>query len=435
MKPVSIVTPTGDRPEALTLLSKYIERQDYPEPIQWIVVDDGNTPFEPPKPGNVELTYVRRTPSSKSVESLPANLRLGLTHVKHPWIAVLEDDDWYGESYLSKLLPHLEDNDLVGERQSFYYNVRHRLYRQLQNRHHASLCCTAFTKELTPFVLRATKGNSFVDKRLWNMSVKRRKLIPPTQQQVGIKGVPGRYGLGMGHAPDIETWTPDCDWEKLAYRIGPDVEAYKKWYRYNFPELFQHAVVPIAGGKPWLVIGKGPTWRSALDVDLTKYHTIGLNHVCAQVSVDFAHMVDIECVWDLGEALDKNCRFLVIPYWPNHVSGVHRSLVYYTDHSPVLTKLAKEGRLLTYWHTQGVDEGRPKYCPLIPIKAFGFEGVVWLLRQMGVRVTWTAGVDGGTETGEEFQHIVRTTPNPPPYTQQFEHIANAGMILKPLETS
>ena len=54
---VTLITPTGYRPEAFGLCIEYVWRQTYNGPLQWIVVDDGH----PAMPFNGELFEIRGT--------------------------------------------------------------------------------------------------------------------------------------------------------------------------------------------------------------------------------------------------------------------------------------------------------------------------------------------------------------------------------------
>ena len=91
-KPVSVITPTGDRPECFELLRRWVVHQTL-RPAQWIVVDDGKTPMHPIP----EATVIRREPHPDDPAcTLGKNLEAALAHVLHDKIIIMEDDDWYG---------------------------------------------------------------------------------------------------------------------------------------------------------------------------------------------------------------------------------------------------------------------------------------------------------------------------------------------------
>ncbi|MGI8622166.1 MAG: hypothetical protein ACR2NB_01460, partial [Solirubrobacteraceae bacterium] len=52
------------------------------------------------------------------------------------------------------------------------------------------------------------------------------------------------------------------------------------------------------GDRPWLLLGKGPTFARRGELDLSGYVTMSLNHAVLEQQVDVAHMLD----WDVVEA-------------------------------------------------------------------------------------------------------------------------------------
>ena len=60
--------------------------------------------------------------------------------------------------------------------------------------------------------------------------------------------------------------------------------------------------------KPWLVLGKGPTFARRGEFDLTGFHRFALNHVVRELSVQIAHMIDA----DVAEARRDDPRLLVV---------------------------------------------------------------------------------------------------------------------------
>src|ERR1017187_2413419 len=95
-KGISIITETGARPEAIALCLKYVQRQSYTGPLQWIVVDDGVTATEAPsllREGWL-VTYLRPE-SQPGQNTLARNLLMALPEVLYEKVLVFEDDDWY----------------------------------------------------------------------------------------------------------------------------------------------------------------------------------------------------------------------------------------------------------------------------------------------------------------------------------------------------
>ncbi|MDQ3897656.1 MAG: hypothetical protein M3326_10535, partial [Actinomycetota bacterium] len=59
--------------------------------------------------------------------------------------------------------------------------------------------------------------------------------------------------------------------------------------------------------RPWLVLGKGPTFSRRHEFDLGAHNLMALNHVVTEQQVDVAHVIDVDVVEACGDALLRNC--------------------------------------------------------------------------------------------------------------------------------
>ena len=110
--------------------------------------------------------------------------------------------------------------------------------------------------------------------------------------------------------------------------------------------------------KPWLLLGKGPTFARVGDVDLEAYNVISLNHVVNEVRVDVAHVIDLDVVEACAERLEQNCRWLLMPRVPHiQLRNSLRLLDDFLDVIPVLRRLDEQGRLV--WYNTEVDRRFP----------------------------------------------------------------------------
>lgn len=224
---LTLLTATGCRPQAFALLERMMLRQTYDRPVRWIIVDDGEVPqpitFE--RAGWV-LEVVRPTPFWRpGMNTQARNLLAGLDRVNPTdRLVVIEDDDWYAADWLEVCAIYLERASLVGETQARYYNVEHRTGRQLSNVGHSSLCSTAMRgSAITAFRQACQPGRQFIDLELWRKH--RDALLFPGHRVVGIKGMPGRGGIGMGHKAGFRGQR-DPNGVLLREWIGPDAD----WY-------------------------------------------------------------------------------------------------------------------------------------------------------------------------------------------------------------
>lgn len=224
---LTLLTATGARPAAWALCERWMARQDYTGPVRWIIVDDG------PEPQPVtfrrdgwQLVLVRPSPHWAPGQNTQArNLLKGLAAVDPAdRLVIIEDDDWYAPDWLTTVAAELQHAELVGEHRARYYNVQQRCGRQLVNTGHASLCSTAMRgSALQDFADACRARPKFIDLELWRLARGRR--LFGGHRVVGIKGLPGRGGIGMGHDPEF-SGEADANGALLRDWVGEDAEVY-----------------------------------------------------------------------------------------------------------------------------------------------------------------------------------------------------------------
>ena len=229
---LTILTVTGARPEAWAICQRLMLAQDYAGPVHWIVVDDGPEPQEQPLTrDHWDVSVIRPYPRWQPGQNTQArNLLAGLELVPtDARLVVIEDDDAYAPDWLSTVARELDHAELVGESHARYYNIAKRRYRQLSNANHASLCSTAMRGAAISAFRRACESNQkFIDIELW-ASHPSRKLFSG-HRVVGIKGLPGRGGIGMGHRNDF-SGKSDHDFRILREWVGESAALYEGFAR------------------------------------------------------------------------------------------------------------------------------------------------------------------------------------------------------------
>lgn len=175
--------------------------------------------------------------------------------------------------------------------------------------------------------------------------------------------------------------------------------------------------------KPWLVVGKGPTFARRGDFDLTEFNVMSLNHVVAELPVDVAHMIDLEVVDHCSDSLERNCRWLLVPRYPSIDSrpGTVPIEDHFRDH-PVLRRLDEAGRLAWYNVARTPAHGG---SPVIGVKYFSAEAAIAILAQVGVKSIRSLGIDGGRSYASEFEALGATTllaNGQPAFDLQFRQI-------------
>lgn len=236
---ITCITCTGHRPEAFKLCRDYLIRQTYNDSIQWIVIDDSPQieNLKPllkslPKHITPEL-YAGPKMWTQGVNTLRGNLEVAVPHIQGDKIFLIEDDDAYDSHYLEAYSQLLNHSAIVGESNSKYFNLLVPGWIEKRNYKHSSLCQTAFHKSALPlFVEALNTGHLFIDVVFWTRAIEKRVPMLLMAEQnlcIGIKGMPGRENLSLGHK--IKGYTYDGKLAKLQEWVGSDVELYRPFIR------------------------------------------------------------------------------------------------------------------------------------------------------------------------------------------------------------
>jgi hypothetical protein len=230
MSLVSVITCTGFRPEAFKLCFSYMQRQTYLGPVQWIIVNDAYTKEEVdalPTNAVYEL-YAGPQKWQEGLNTQRSNMVEALSHVKGDYILIMEDEDFYKPDYIEVMMKLLQSTDIVGGANSRYYHVGVPGWKEMHNYNHASLCETGLKKKVLPLLLDAVNsGELFFDVCLWRKV--HEKKIPyilhaESNLVVGMKGMPGRAGIGVGHK--VKDYLIDSGMLKLKEWLGADADNY-----------------------------------------------------------------------------------------------------------------------------------------------------------------------------------------------------------------
>jgi hypothetical protein len=228
---ITVLTPTGGRPEAFRNLEQFMARQTFKGDIQWLCADD----VAPATEFTMDQIVARPLPLWQPGQNTQCrNMLALLDRVRFDKILICEDDDWIAPNYLELMAGYLENAALVGEKCAIYYNVQSRSWLDCRNERHASLCQTGFRAELLPMFHKiCTVNPGFVDMMLWSEAKQNRisfGLHPATNACIGMKGMPGRGGIGVGHKPQGPRWKSDPDLETLRGWMGDDADLYESFW-------------------------------------------------------------------------------------------------------------------------------------------------------------------------------------------------------------
>jgi len=189
-----------------------------------------------------------------------------------------------------------------------------------------------------------------------------------------------------------------------------------------FFEWFESSV---RADDPWLILGKGPSFRLRGQYDLTAYRTLGLNHVVREQPVLVAHVIDLDVVGACATDIENQAQFLVMPWYP-HVDNRPgaRPLDALVRTHPVLARLSAAGRLL--WYDLNTSPIRHGGGPTVEATFFSAEAALSLLALAGARTIRSLGVDGGATYSPDFRDLVDRTllrNGNPHFDLQFEGFA------------
>lgn len=226
---VTLITTTGWRAQGFALAEKYVARQTYKGEIQWIVVSDDRS--ETPTTCTMGQEYYQCPIIWKpGINTQRYCLDVAIQKVRGDIVVVWEDDDVYKPDYISTLVDFLNHADIVGECACTYYSLKSpRGFKEMGNQRHASLCSTAFKKSYLPHFYRAVhSGHEYIDISLWGFAHRynhKHILFSGMNLVLGMKGLPGRTGIGVGHQE--QDFIADPHFVKLKQLIGPeDAQAY-----------------------------------------------------------------------------------------------------------------------------------------------------------------------------------------------------------------
>ena len=206
----------------------------------------------------------------------------------------------------------------------------------------------------------------------------------------------------------------------------------------ELPDILAWSRARDVDAKPWLLLGKGPSYAKIRNVDTTRFSVMSLNHVVRERPVDVAHVIDLGVAIDCARAIHENARALVMPLHP-HIDcrPSPKPLGAFVPEVTILREMAESGRL--YWYNASTWKEPAPGSPTIPVKFFSAEAAVAILAECGARTIRTLGVDGGTRYAGTFGDLDEATllaNGHPSFDRQFEGIARTirrtGIFYAPL---
>lgn len=187
--------------------------------------------------------------------------------------------------------------------------------------------------------------------------------------------------------------------------------------------------------KPWLVVGKGPTFARSGEVDWDKYHVLALNHAMTACPALVGHAIDADVLDHLGDELIK-VPLVVMPWRPNVDNRVNNlSLDDHMKGRPRLAEMAK-GRRVMFYNSDQCPPKLRRRGPLVRVRYFSAVAAINLLAASGVKRIFTIGVDGGSSYAPNFDKTTLLANGRESFDVQFKEILGTvkkyGVEVSPL---
>lgn len=152
------------------------------------------------------------------------------------------------------------------------------------------------------------------------------------------------------------------------------------------------------------MLGKGPTFSKMGSYDISRFHTLSLNHVVRERPVRVAHIIDFDVVDACAEAIQRNAEVLVMPWRPHvHYRPGARNLHQLAEVNPTLRLMNEAGRLA--WYNLSSTREKHEDSPIVQVRFFSAEAGLSLLARAGVRQVRSLGVDGGNTYSPRFDDL------------------------------
>lgn len=238
---IALITPTGARRAQFNLCCHFMRRQSYQGLVTWIIVDDAEPRTTDAVGADFRLNWtiikVYPMPPWSGGNTQARNLAAGLDALQANYknkdieaIFIIEDDDFYRPIYIERMLANLKGFWVAGERNTIYYNVISRNYADNNNRAHSSLFQTVFIPEVIP-IFRSCLPAPFIDAHFFMVMDKSKvNLFNEGTLSIGMKGMPGRKGIGAGHTKMMR-FPHDTDLKFLKSLIGEeDANLYVQYF-------------------------------------------------------------------------------------------------------------------------------------------------------------------------------------------------------------
>lgn len=197
--------------------------------------------------------------------------------------------------------------------------------------------------------------------------------------------------------------------------------------------------------KPWLIIGKGPSFNELEKINIADYYSFGLNHVITKLdSLDVLNIIDFDVFEACQDDIYKKAKFLFMPINPHFKNSPTKiTLCDLIKKNEILKKLSDEKRLFWYNHLScckllNIKNFFRIFYKKIKVCNFSAEAPFQILGMHGIKEIYSAGVDGGNNYNENFSPSELLANGRDSFDSQFDGIINSikkfDLIYSPLNS-
>lgn len=235
---IALITPTGARPKQIQLAAEWMRKQTYKGEVLWVLVDDAvpiTTDFIPVD-FRENWQIIRCYPRPKwehGQNTQKRNLLVAVNVIEKydniEYIFIIEDDDYYTPDYIDTMISKLKGHVAAGQINTVYFNIGSGTMKIFPNKAHSSLFQTAIHFSQLPMLKRILTNDAgkFIDIRLWKeLQNSKINLFNGDNLSIGIKGLPGRAGIGIGHRMKGREMSFELKKQTLKKLIGDGVFHY-----------------------------------------------------------------------------------------------------------------------------------------------------------------------------------------------------------------
>lgn len=184
--------------------------------------------------------------------------------------------------------------------------------------------------------------------------------------------------------------------------------------------------------KPWMILGKGPSFSKFTKIDATRYNVLAINHVVDRLDAcDIAHFADWETFEACGHTAEARAKFVCMPYVPFlKFAPSPNTILQHARESERLRRMIGARRVLVY-NLMCTSQGRRiEGHPDVHLTNFSAEAVIDYLGKCEVGEVVSLGVDGGATYSNAFSNLVGKTllaSGQSTYDLQFSGMSDAMM--------